>query len=162
MNTPKITDHSIIGIRLGNNRENYHDPKNDKLILSRCMKPQAYYEINLKLLECNWNTSSFEVDVIFEDRRETCNYIVNSYNPMREIRVKNCHVLWHDREVSLFSRVMVFKTILQPHFDYCATLLFLLDSGSIQSLQVLFNRCRRTILRCSRYTSINLMLSTLR
>ena len=65
------------------------------------------------------------------------------------------------RDLSMYARITVFKTIIQPHFDYCATLLYMADNSSVQSLQVLFNRGMRIILRCSRYTSIRMMLSVL-
>ena len=65
------------------------------------------------------------------------------------------------KNLSMFARITVFKTIIQPHFDYCATLTYMADKGHIQALQVLYNRGMRIILRCNRYTSISLMLSTL-
>lgn len=54
--------------------------------------------------------------------------------------------------LSMFARTTVFRTIIQPHFDYCASLLYLMDQNSYQRLQVLYNRGMRTILRCNRYT----------
>ena len=65
------------------------------------------------------------------------------------------------KHLSLFSRMTVFKSIIQPHFDYCSSVLYLSDAGLIQSLQVLFNKGMRTILRCNRYTPIELMQSTM-
>lgn len=65
------------------------------------------------------------------------------------------------KDLSLFSRITVFRSIIQPHFDYCSSALYLGDKGSIQSLQILYNRGMRTILRCNRYTPIEMMYSTL-
>lgn len=66
------------------------------------------------------------------------------------------------KNLSMAARITVFKTIIQPHFDYCATLLYLGEDGPIQALQVLFNRGMRIILRCNRYTPISLMPTVLK
>lgn len=63
--------------------------------------------------------------------------------------------------LSMFARTTVFRTIIQPHFDYCASLLYLMDQNSYQRLQVLYNRGIGTILRCNRYTPIQTMLDCL-
>lgn len=63
--------------------------------------------------------------------------------------------------LSAETSLVVFRTIIQPHFDYCASLLFLFNSGYVSSLQRLSNRGMRVILRCSRYTPIGLMLEAL-
>lgn len=61
----------------------------------------------------------------------------------------------------MYSRLTVYRTIIQPHVDYCSTILFLLDKNQLQSLQKLQNRGMRIILRCNRYTPIEWMLKTL-
>lgn len=61
---------------------------------------------------------------------------------------------------NLDTALLVYKTIVQPHFDYCASLLYLLDAESVLSLQRLQNRAMRIILKCNRYAPIKLMLNT--
>ncbi|KAJ8964110.1 hypothetical protein NQ317_010891 [Molorchus minor] len=63
--------------------------------------------------------------------------------------------------ISPFSAITVYNTIILPHFDYCASILFAFTSNKILALQKLQNRCMRIILKCNRYTNITLMLDTL-
>ncbi|KAJ8940950.1 hypothetical protein NQ318_010151, partial [Aromia moschata] len=63
--------------------------------------------------------------------------------------------------LSIMTCITVYKSIIQPHFDYCATILYMLDKNSISELQKLQNRGMRIILRCNKYTPINLMLECL-
>lgn len=63
--------------------------------------------------------------------------------------------------LSLYSRKTIYNTIIQPHFDYCSSLLYILDNNSKGALQKLQNRGMRILLRCNRYTPITSMLKTL-
>lgn len=65
------------------------------------------------------------------------------------------------QHLSMNSRITVYNAIIQPHFEYCPSLLYLLDNSCICSLQILQNRAMRIILSCNRYTPIILMLSCL-
>lgn len=65
------------------------------------------------------------------------------------------------RNLSLMTNITVYKSIIQPHFDYCSSILYLFDNNSKLQLQKLQNRAMRIILRCNKYTPINLMLETL-
>ena len=64
-------------------------------------------------------------------------------------------------QLSTETSLTVFRTIIQPHFDYCASLLYLLNSGCVASLQKLLNRAMRIVLKCSRYTPIRIMIDVL-
>lgn len=64
-------------------------------------------------------------------------------------------------KLTVRSVLTVYRTIIQPHFDYCASLLYLLDNNSIAMLQRLQNRGMRIVLRCNRYTPICIMLNAL-
>lgn len=66
------------------------------------------------------------------------------------------------QHLSTTTLITVYKSIIQPHFDFCATLMYTFDLNKIAALQKLQNRSMRIILQCSRFTPINLMLSTLR
>lgn len=63
--------------------------------------------------------------------------------------------------LSIFTKMTIFQTIIQPHFDYCSTMLYLLNKNQLQCLQKLQNRGMRIILKCNRYTPIKSMLETL-
>lgn len=64
-------------------------------------------------------------------------------------------------DLSTYTKITVYNTIIKPHFDYCASVLYLFDLNKISRLQVLQNRGMRIILKCNRYTPIVSMLSTL-
>lgn len=63
--------------------------------------------------------------------------------------------------VSLKARLKIYQTIVQPHFDYCSSVLFLVGETQIQRLQILQNRGMRVILQCNKYTAISRMHSAL-
>ena len=63
--------------------------------------------------------------------------------------------------LSAESRITVYNSIIQPHFDYCASVLFLFSDNKISQLQKLQNRGMRTILKTNRFTPIALMLNSL-
>lgn len=63
--------------------------------------------------------------------------------------------------LSHWSRLLVYNTIIYPHFNYCFSLLISCKKADIQRLQLLQNKAMRTVLFCTRYTPINLMLNTL-
>lgn len=64
-------------------------------------------------------------------------------------------------DISFFARRTIYQTIIQPHFDYCATLLYLFDKNRMQSLQKLQNRGLRIILKCNRFSAIRTMHDSL-
>lgn len=64
-------------------------------------------------------------------------------------------------KLSTQARILVYKSIIAPHFDYCASILFLCHDGDLQRLQKQQNRAMRIILQCSKFTSISFMLDAL-
>ena len=56
---------------------------------------------------------------------------------------------------------IVYKTIVLPHLEFCSTILYLANKTDLQKMQKIQNRAMRIIIGVGRYTSINLMLSTL-
>lgn len=60
--------------------------------------------------------------------------------------------------LSSWTKLLIYKTIVLPHLNYCATILFLLNNTEIGNMQKKQNRALRAILKCSRYTSIRRML----
>lgn len=63
--------------------------------------------------------------------------------------------------LSSWTKLLVYNTIIQPHFAYCASLLISCYKTDIRRLQLLQNKAMRIILNCSFHTSINLMLTSL-
>jgi hypothetical protein len=57
--------------------------------------------------------------------------------------------------------LLIYKSIILPHFDFCASVLYLIDQTKIGVLQKLQNRGMRIILKCNKYTPIRNMLNTL-
>jgi hypothetical protein len=63
------------------------------------------------------------------------------------------------RDLSVWSKLTIYNTIISPHLKYCATILYLLNSTEISVLQKKQNRALRHILGCNKYTNIKLMLT---
>lgn len=64
-------------------------------------------------------------------------------------------------ELSTGQITMLYKTLIQPHFTYCSSILFLSTKNDLDRLQSLQNKCMKNILRVSKYTSTNLLNETL-
>jgi hypothetical protein len=47
---------------------------------------------------------------------------------------------------------MIYKSKIQPHIDYCSSIILLANEGEIRSLQLLKNRAMRIILKKARKT----------
>jgi exonuclease III len=63
--------------------------------------------------------------------------------------------------LSLWTKILIYKTIISPHFDYCSSILFDMNEENFKKLQKLQNRAMRVILQCHRLTPIIEMLNTL-
>lgn len=64
-------------------------------------------------------------------------------------------------KLSTSMAIKIYNTIINPHFEYCPTILLLGTNGMIQNLQILQNKAMRSILKCNRYTPISNILSIL-
>ena len=63
--------------------------------------------------------------------------------------------------LSLWTKKLVFNTIILPHFNYCSALLISCTQEDIYRLQLQQNKAMRIILSCNRYTPIEYMLKSL-
>lgn len=63
--------------------------------------------------------------------------------------------------LSMYSRVTVYKTIIAPHFEYCPTIMLYLNETEKSTLQKLQNRAIRIILKVNHYARISDMLDCL-
>jgi hypothetical protein len=66
------------------------------------------------------------------------------------------------KKLDFQTKVVLYKSIVAPHFDYCSSILFSLPNSRIKELQKLQNKFMRIILQANKYTSVELMLKTLR
>lgn len=62
--------------------------------------------------------------------------------------------------IGTWTKLLIYKTIILPHLNFCASILFLLNNTEISNMQKKQNQALRTILKCSRYTSIRYMLES--
>lgn len=66
------------------------------------------------------------------------------------------------KELNINQKTMLYKTIVEPHFTYCASLLFLSSESDLQRLQMLQNKCLRSVLNVNRFTHSADMLENLK
>lgn len=96
--------------------------------------------------------------VIIDDKlsfRNHCEYMI------KKIGKKTSYLNRIGNYISVYARCTIYKTIIAPHFEYCATLLINMGETQITSLQIMQNRAMRVILQCDRYTRIENMLQAL-
>lgn len=64
-------------------------------------------------------------------------------------------------ELNCQQKITIYKSIIEPHFTYCASIIFLLTDNDFNRLQILQNKCMRTILKAKKDTHIKTMLNIL-
>lgn len=64
-------------------------------------------------------------------------------------------------KMNLDGRLTIYKSIISPHFDYCASILYLCNFNEFDRLQKLQNRALRIVLRSRNRKSIKSMLNEL-
>lgn len=92
---------------------------------------------------------------------QNLDFSVNHRHVCKKIAFKTNFLLRNCKKLDMKTKLLFYKSVIQPHFQYCATILFLCNQGQLHELQVLQNRCMRIILNCDIYTSINFMLEKL-
>lgn len=66
-------------------------------------------------------------------------------------------------KICTLTAIKVFNTMIKPHFEYCSSILYsCCNQTHIERLQKLQNKAMRSILKCSRFTSVRLMLDALK
>lgn len=65
------------------------------------------------------------------------------------------------KNLNFMDKITIYKTIIAPHFDYCATLLSSCNQNEMGRMQKLQNRAMRIVLRVSKRTKITDMLEAL-
>lgn len=64
-------------------------------------------------------------------------------------------------QLTFWSKIFLYKSLIAPHIDYCSSVLFLASETHLRRLQKLQNKFMRLILNCNKYTPIRTMLETL-
>lgn len=59
------------------------------------------------------------------------------------------------------QKICIYKTVIAPHFDYCASINFTINEGQMFRYQKIQNRAMRAIMKVNKFTSVKLMLETL-
>lgn len=73
-----------------------------------------------------------------------------------------CNVLMRvGNRLNMQQKIQVYKTLIEPHINYCATILFLANENDISRLQKIQNKCMRNILKVDYTYSSNDLLNTL-
>lgn len=65
------------------------------------------------------------------------------------------------RKLPIQHRILLYKSIIAPHFEYCPSILFSCGENEFSRLQKLQNRAMRVILRCKKSTNIASMIDAL-
>lgn len=66
-----------------------------------------------------------------------------------------------NRYLTTEAKIDVYKSLIAPHFDYCASILFLATRQQLKRMQVLQSKVMRLILKCDRLTPRQNMLDCL-
>lgn len=66
------------------------------------------------------------------------------------------------KNLSSWTRLLIYKTIVLPHFNFCSTILYMFSKQNLDILQKKQNQALRCILGCNRYTRIKDMLGATR
>jgi hypothetical protein len=64
--------------------------------------------------------------------------------------------------LSKMAKICIYNAIVRPHFNYCATVLHMIDQRYVYRLQLLQNRAIRIIYRGNRYSNIKRMMRELK
>jgi len=96
--------------------------------------------------------------IIIDDRlrfADHCDYV------LKKIGKKISFLNRIGNSITVYARCMIYKSIIAPHFEYCATLIIDMGETQLGMLQKAQNRAMRVILHCDKYTKIERMLQAL-
>lgn len=79
----------------------------------------------------------------------------------KKLASKTYFLLRNAKKLDTKTKLLYYKSLIYPHFQYCSTVLFLCNNQQIHDLQIMQNRCMRVILNCDYYQSIQSMLDKL-
>lgn len=67
-----------------------------------------------------------------------------------------------DRNLTAETKILLYKSLVAPHFDYCSSILYGLCDSNLSDLQKIQNSFMRNILKVNKYAKIDFMLDALR
>lgn len=79
----------------------------------------------------------------------------------KKILKKICFLQRNKHKFDLKTKLVILKSLISPHVDYCSSVLFLATETQLRELQLLQNRAMRSVLKCGNRTSIDDMLQRL-
>ena len=132
-----------------------------KYMIVRSIRKELRGNITLKCLdgtEIERVETMKYLGIIIDDRlrfKDHCDYM------LKKIGKKTSFLNRIGSSISAYTRCTVYKTIIAPHFEYCATLLIDMGETQLSKLQKAQNRAMRVILQCNKYTKVEHMLQTL-
>jgi len=106
------------------------------------------------VLRCTDGTQVERVEVmkylgiIIDDRlrfTDHCDYVI------KKIGKKISFLNRIGKSITLYARCLIYKSIIAPHFEYCATLIINMGETQLSRLQKAQNRAMRVILHCEIY-----------
>jgi exonuclease III len=96
--------------------------------------------------------------VIIDDRLKFDSHIDNV---IKKIAKKYGILCRLKDDLTIASKIQLYKSIISPHLEFCPSILFLANETQISRLQRLQNKIMRLILRCNRFTSSSFLLDAL-
>lgn len=70
-----------------------------------------------------------------------CNYVI------RKMALKAGILKRTGSKFNMQQKIQIYKTTIEPHVNYCSSILYLLGDGDIARIQKIQNKCMRDILR---------------
>lgn len=128
------------------------------VIRDRRSKLYGKCEINVKNEKIKEVTETKYLGIIIDN---ALNFDSNANYVAKKI-AKKINVLYRlNHNVSNYTKCILYKSIVLPHFDYCSSVMINYSQNKLDIFQKLQNRAMRVILGVNKYTSVAKMLETL-
>jgi hypothetical protein len=123
------------------------------------------------------NNSQDSIDIQIEDAKIQCvesikylgvmldnkmNFKNNADYVCKKVAKKIGYMARLGNKLNYSSKVLVYNSIIAPHFDYCSTILMMSNDEDHRRMQRLQNRAMRIILKARKRTPIDELLSRLK
>lgn len=169
-------DDTLIFTKADTGNECYERLKNDMIDINMWLKMNKLKlnENKTKIMEMNMTSDiNFEInDQIIEKVTEIkyLGFIIDKNLKFKEHVEYMCKKIGKKigffkrirKQISIFTAINIYNTIIKPHFEYGSTILYTCCTiTQIERLQKLQNKAMRAILKCNRYTPITAMLDAL-
>jgi ribonuclease P/MRP protein subunit RPP40 len=119
-------------------------------------KNEIHIKINNELIKLEHEIKY--LGVILDDKlnlNENLNYVIRKM-------AKKVNVLYRTADkLNKEQKLQIYKTTIEPHINYCSSVLFLSNETEMNRLQKDQNKCMRCILKTNRFGPSNILLSSL-